>query len=138
MPTVYPSVGALFIAGVVRTALAAGKLRLTKSLVTISPSTVIGDLTAAEADYDGYVAITTTTFDAPYYDPVNGGATTISGTKLFSYGPVGSPPVTNVVYNWWLEDTGGNLICAGTFDTPIPMTIVGDAVPLNVGLNYGA
>ncbi len=132
--TIYPNVGALKVAAIVRTAVALSVLKLYKGIsAPLSQSTVIADFT--EADYDGYTAKTITAFNPPYIDPA-GGATIQSGTQQFDFVPV--PMTTNVILGFWLETAAGDLIVAGNFDNPIPMQALGDSIPLNVALNYGA
>jgi len=133
---VYPNEGALKIAATVRTFMALSVVHLFKSPLSITPSTTKADLTAAEADYDGYTTKTITAWLPAYLDP-NGGASIQSGTEQFDYGPVGTPPVTNNVYGFWIESAAGDLIVAGLFDNPVSMAAIGDSIPLAVVLNYG-
>lgn len=132
----YPNVAALFLATTIRTALAASVLKLYTAVSSpLSPGTVKSDFT--EATYDGYTAKTIANFLHAYIDPA-GGASIQSGTQQFDYGPAAMPPVINTVLGFWLEDATGNLVVAGSFDNPIAMAAVGDSIPVNVILNYGA
>lgn len=132
--TIYPNVSAIYLAGLVKTALAASKLKLFKAIAApLSVSTVLADFT--EADYDGYAEITIAAFHNPYIDPA-GGASIQSGTQQFDF--VSVPLTTNIVLGWYLKNAAGALVVAGTFDAPIAMAQPGDAIPLNVALNYGA
>jgi hypothetical protein len=134
--TIYPNSSALYIAGLVKTALAGSKLKLYTAIANpLGPGTVIADFT--EADFDGYALITITNFLAAYLDPA-GGASIQSGTQQFNYGPAGTPPVGNTVLGFWLTNAAGALVVAGNFDTPITMNAVGDSIPVNITLNYGA
>jgi len=138
MPTsVYTDTGAMELAGAIQALMAASKIRLFKDTLSITPALTEAELVAAECDYDGYAAITVTAFLNPYLDPA-GGATTQSGSHVFYYGPAASPPVTNNVLGFWCETAGGVPILVVGFDNPVPMTAVGDAVPVNVLLNFGA
>lgn len=132
----YPNVGALKVAGLVLTGMAASVVKLFKDALTVSPSLTKAILDAAECDYDGYAPITVANFLPPYIDPA-GGASIQSGTQQFDYGPVGTPPVTNNVYGFWIETAAGIPILAGLFDAPVAMNQVGDSVPMSVVLNYG-
>lgn len=132
----YPHAGALKVAATVQTLMAMSKIRLFKSNLTITPSIDEAALVAAECDYDGYVALTVTAFLAPYLDPA-GGASIQSGTQQFQYGPVGTPPVINQVYGFWVETAAAVPILAGSFDNPVSMAQIGDAIPISVVLNYG-
>jgi hypothetical protein len=138
MPSsVYTETGAMQLADSIQTLMAESKIRLFSTAVAISKTTTKAELVAAEATYDGYAAVTVTAFLNPYLDPA-GGATTQSGTKIFYYGPAASPPVTNNVLGFWVETAAGVPILIVGFDSPVPMIEVGDAVPVNVLLNYGA
>lgn len=132
--TLYPNAAALLIAANIRTFLAASKLKLYKAIASpLSVSTVLADLT--EADFDGYIEITLTTWNLPYIDPAGGG-TIQCGTKQFQF--VASAGDTNNVLGFYVVDATGDLITVGNFPTPIPMTMNGDAIPLNVSLNFCA
>jgi hypothetical protein len=133
---IYPNVGALKIAATIRTFVALSVIHLIKAPISLLPGTTLAALTAIEADFDGYTAIVVTAFLAPYIDPA-GGASIQSGTEQFQYGPAASPPVINNVYGFYLLDAAGDLLVAGTFDAPVAMQSIGDALPMNVILNYG-
>jgi hypothetical protein len=133
----YPNVGSLKIAATIKTFMALAVIKLFKSALTLTPSTTKAQLDAVEANFDGYAPQTVTAWLAPYLDPA-GGASIQSGTKQFDYGPAASPPVTNNVFGFWIEDAAGDLIVAGTFTAPVSMAQVGDSIPLSAVLNYGA
>ena len=135
MPIIlYPDVGAVENLGLVRTHLASCKVKLYTNNVTLSRNTVKTDLT--EATFDGYTAATVTALLAVYIN-VTGGAICQVPKTQFDYGPAGSPPVTETVYGWWIEDAAGNLIIVGNYDTPIPMAAVGNSVIVDVALTFG-
>lgn len=132
--TLYPNSAALYLAGLVRTALAASKMALYKAIAApLSPSTVLADLT--EADYDGYAQKTLTNWLAAYLDPA-GGASIQSGTQQFDF--VHSAGDTNVVLGFYVLNAAGDLVVVGSFAAPISMTQNGDSIPVNCTLNYGA
>jgi hypothetical protein len=132
--TLYPNSAALYLAGLVKAALAASHLCLYKAIsAPLSPSTVIANLT--EADYDGYARKALAAWNNPYLDPA-GGASIQSGTQQFDF--VAVPLTTNVVIGWYLLNAAGDLVAVGNFDNPIAMTQNGDSIPVNVTLNYGA
>ena len=133
--TVYPNTAALFLATTIRTALAASHMALYTALARpIGPAVTLGDIT--EASYDGYVRKAIANFLPSYLDP-SGGASIQSGTQQFDYGPVGAPPVTNNVLGFYLLDAAGAVVVIGSFDSAVPMSIVGDSIPVNLTLNYG-
>lgn len=132
--TLYPNSAALYLAGLVRTALAASKMALYKAIAQpISPSTVLADLT--EADYDGYAQKTLTTWNAPYLDPA-GGASIQPGTQQFDFAAGAGD--TNVILGFYVLNAAGALVFIGNFDAPIAMAHNGDSIPVNATLNFGA
>ena len=135
----YPNSGALAIAGLVQAGLASAVVKLFKSNIDLAPTTAVADLDAIECDFSGYGAKTITAFNDPYLADA-GGASISSGYIQWDWvAPTPpDPEVENSVYGFYMVDAGGALICAGKFDTPLPMGFVGQSVPLTVTLNYGA
>jgi len=136
MPAIlYPNTGSLWLAGVVQAALANSEVHLFQSgSVTLTPLTVLADLTAAEADYTGYALETVTAWFDPLLNPL-GGASIESGLLQFS---IDAPyTVSNMIGGWWVEETGGELVCAGEFPTPRPLAGAGDGIPFNIELVFG-
>lgn len=133
-----PLVGALVLAAQYQSYLAASKLRLFTAGYTPGPNDTITDLAGVEATYSGYTAggIALTTWLAPALDPT-GGASISSPQVQFAYVPPMSGPVSNSIGGWFLVDTTGNLIADGLFDSPLPMGIAGDAIPISVKLWCG-
>jgi hypothetical protein len=130
----YPTSGALMLASTIQTYLASSKLRLFQSPITLTPATTHAALVAAEATFNGYSAITVTAWQAAYLAS-QGGASISSGYQQWNF-TTGS--TTNMIYGFWLEDAAGNLVAAGSFDTPISMGAAGQSVPLTVTLNFGS
>jgi hypothetical protein len=132
--TLYPNGGALYLASLMRTALALSTLHLYKAISSpLNPGTTLANLT--EADYDGYALKTITAWLTPYLDPL-GGATIQSGTQQFDF--VSVPLTTNTILGFYLLNAAGALVFVGNFDAPIAMAANGDAIPVNVSLNFGA
>jgi hypothetical protein len=132
--TLYPNSSALYLAGLVKTALVSSTMHLYQAIAhPLSPSTVLADLT--EATYDGYVAKTITAWLNAYLDPA-GGASIQSGTQQFDF--VAVPLTTNVVLGFYVCNAAGALVFLGSFDSPISMTQNGDSIPVNATLNFGA
>jgi len=119
--------GVLAAMTLVKPTFAACKLKLTKALVNVLPTTELADLTAVEADFDGYAAATITAALGPYLHSGGGGALLLP-TQLFTFHTPSTPPVTNIIYNWWIETAAGDLVDAGIFSTPIPMGSIGNAL----------
>lgn len=109
------------------------ELHLYKSDTVITRDTVKADLT--ECDFDGYAAITLTTWNNPYVNAA-GQCVCLAGEKQFD---TATPWTTgNNVYGWWIEESGGDLILAGRFsDAPRPMAAPGDACLVDAGWNFG-
>ena len=133
----YPNAGALKIAALVQAGLASSVIHLYQSPIALAPNLTLAQMVAIEATYDGYVPKVVTAFNQPYLDPA-GGATTASGYEQFNYMTEASPGVTNNIYGLFLEDSAGDLVIVIQFAQPAPMNQSGDAVPVNVLLNYGS
>ena len=130
----YTNESAVNKANVIKTGLATAKLRLidASKMPTPQVTNTRADFEAAEATFDGYTSGGYTI--GPFTGPsttVGGGATLTSGLLNASYGPVGTPPVTNSISGWWIEDaatpTPGVRI-AGSFNPPRPMAAIGDFI----------
>ena len=133
--TMYPNVSAMWLAGIVRSALVGCKLKLYKAPCQhLGSDTVIGSFT--ECDYSGYTEKVIASFLPVYLDP-KGGAAIQSGTQQFQYVPPKANPIGNTVMGYYLITASGVLVFAGSFDSPTAMVSEGDAIPVNVILNYG-
>lgn len=132
---VYPNEGALWLAGVVRTALAASHMNLFQNgTVTLSPSTTLAQLTAVVADYTGYAEQDIATWFAPLLNPL-GGASIESGLLQFA---IAAPyTVSNTIQGWYLTNAADELVCAGDFAAPRDLVGAGDGIPFNVELIFG-
>jgi len=128
----YPNEGCVFLMGEIRTALANCTLHLAKSAINITPATVPADFD--EADFGGYAAKTITALLPVYIDPAGGASANIA-TQQFQASGVAP---ANIIYAWWVEDATNNLVLAGTFEAPIPMSVATDAIPMDVKFNFGA
>lgn len=126
-----PNAELIAILTAIKTGLAAGKTRLVKAPVALTPNMDTSALIAAEADYTGYAAITTATPDGPFIDYTRGGVTLLSPDAHFVVGA--TPTVTNQIYGGWYEDSGGPpglLIVAFVFNNPVTMMNAGDTLLL--------
>ena len=131
---IYPNAGALFIASLVQTALASSKLKLYKSGLTLTPATTQAALEAAECDFTGYTAggIAISAWNAPILATAGG----YSIQSPLAQWVVGATPTGNLVGGWWVEETGGALIVAAQFATPVPMEVTGQGLPVSVQLVF--
>lgn len=132
MPTIYPNQGAIKIAENVILGFVAPKLKLFKEIAApLNVNTVLADFT--EANFTGYADVDPIVFLGGYLDP-DGGASVQTGTRLFQ---IASPfTVPNTVLGWYIEDDGV-CVAAGTFPAPVALVGAGDAIPLDVILNFG-
>lgn len=133
---IYPNTGALWGAGLLRTALATSEIHLFKAGmgVAITPALVLADLEAAEADYTGYAAEEVTAFAAPLLNPL-GGASIDSGSVQFA---IASPYTDgNVIGGGWIQTSGGVLVAAWDYDPTRSLTGPGDGVPVDLFLLFG-
>jgi hypothetical protein len=132
----YTNAGALWLAGKVKTALVNCKMRLFKDGmgIVVSPSLVVADLIAAEADYTGYVEKTIAAMSAPLLNPV-GGASISTGEQQFQ---IDAPyTVTNVIGGGWIEDSTGALVMAWSYGEAKPLVGAGDGIPVTQILVFG-
>lgn len=136
MNTIYYSLsGCAFIAALVQTALANSQLSLFQSSLSPDPETPLADYVTAEADFTGYNAggETLATWNTPILSPTGGYLIQAPMTQW----RVGSPLVTgNVIGGWFLTETGGDLIAAGTYGDPIPMQVVDQGIDLAPVLTF--
>lgn len=122
MPGFFPLSTCALQAGERRTALAASVVKMFKSSLVPTESTTVAELDAAEADFDGYAAVTLTTWGAPILGPVSGYAIYSPGFQFSS----GAPNTTqNDIGGLYLVDSGGALRAITTFEQPLPMGAVG-------------
>jgi hypothetical protein len=129
-----PSVGALFLAGALQTALAASKLRLVSTQFTPGPTDTLAELEAIEATFSGYTSggFELTTWLAPAYFATGGASITSPQIDVVYTPPGEGSPVTNTVYGWFLVDATGNLVADGLFASPQPMAGVGNAFTITL------
>lgn len=129
----YTNPGSLAVAGAVKTAAAAYKIKLFKNNVTFSNSTQLADLT--EADFTGYAPITAS-WGAVFLDPSLAGASFQTNVQFDAASPF---TVGNTVYGFYITDTAGTLLVAGNnFPAGVSMAALGDSLPLSIKLNFGA
>lgn len=95
---------------------------LFKADFTPTVNTVLSDLTAIEADFDGYTSKTL----AMTVGYVDGISVPYSQSQLLSFVKAAGV-ATNTIWGWWIDD-GVNLIVAGKFNAQAAMTQVGAEV----------
>jgi hypothetical protein len=113
-------------------ALALSKVKLVKSSIgNINANTTKAQLLANIADFTGYADKTITVFLAPYIDPAGGVSMQAPTVQFDSSGPA----VANMIRGWWLELAGGEIQVVAQFDNDIPISDVGNSIPIDVKFN---
>lgn len=129
-----PVSGCQVSADEMKTELASSVLHLFKSSFTPTPSNVLADYTAAEADYDAYAAITITAWQNPILAPGTG-YMILSGLQQFNVGGT-DPTVGNVIGGCYLVDAAGAIRLAVIFTNPIPMEMAGQGIPITLTMLF--
>lgn len=133
---IYPNAGALWGAGLLKTALALSEIHLFKSgmSIVVNPGLTLAELELAEADYTGYAAEEVTAFSVPLLNPI-GGASVNSGSVQFQ---IAAPyTVGNVIGGGWIQTTGGVLVAAWDYDPTRALVGAGDGFPVDLFLLFG-
>jgi hypothetical protein len=125
-----PLSGCLANATQQQTAFAASLLHLFQSSFVPTPSNVLADYTAAEADYTGYEALEMTTWNAPILSP-GSGFMIQSPEVQFSTGDT-TPATGNLIGGCYLVDSTGALRITIIFASPIPMQLAYQGIPINI------
>lgn len=126
----FPLEGCQTSAAATRTALANSVMHLFQQSLSPDPSTPLTDYTAAEADYDGYAAITMAAWNAPILAPGTG---YMIGSPLVQFAwEFDEESVGNVIKGAYLVDAAGKLRLTVIFTDLIPMEMAGQGIPLNV------
>lgn len=140
MPGLMPDAAALASATALATRLVDSLVRLFKSTYVPSRESTRAELVAAECDFSGYPAtgIEVAAWTAPVNDP-DGGSAIFSGLLSYVFVNEVDPldNVNNMVGGYWIETAAGALVRVATFDEPVEMAVVGDAIPLLVKLVEG-
>lgn len=107
-----------------------GEIRLFQNNLTVSPLTVLGDLT--EADFSGYAAeaIAGGDWQTPAKIMPDGSARQILGTVV-TFDQTAST-ISNTVYGWYWVASDGTLELAGNFPTPLVMDAAGKFISLEL------
>ena len=124
-PYVMPKTWELLALAEIKTALLdGGTLKLFQNDYVPSLDTEIGDLT--EADYTGYLAVTLTTWTAPFLDVAGRGE--IRAPHGF-FAPAAPYTVQNMIFGYWIEDSNADLLLASRFvNGAVPMGAAGNAL----------
>lgn len=99
-------------------------LKMYKSTLVPDEQTVIADLDAAEADFDGYAALTLVAWGDPILAPGNGYAI----YAPFQFQSAAPNTTLNSIGGMWLELAAGDLAAIYPFDAPLPLGEVGQGI----------
>jgi hypothetical protein len=120
--------GVEFIAAAVRTALAAGHIKLFKSTLTPDPGTPLADFLSNEADFTGYAAIAVANWNTPILGP---GSSMQIGMPLVQFETANPTTVGNLIGGWFYEDAANAVgVVFGTFSSAVPMQVPFAGIPL--------
>lgn len=112
-----------------QTALALAVVKLIQEgFPTPTPDSIMADLDAAEADYDGYAPEAITA----WLDPVAavGGGYRITAPTV-QFGLDVQPAAGNAIVGYWIETATGTGVMVRLFDAPVAMVNVGNSVQVN-------
>lgn len=113
-----------------QTALAASVAHLFKSSLVPTSSSTKAELTAAECDWTGYATKALAAWLGPILAP-GSGYEIIMPLVLWDTGAA-DPAVGNDVGGAWIEDAAGKVRMVAVFDTPMPMQVAHDGIPLSL------
>lgn len=117
--------GAAIIAAANQARNANSVVRLFKSTFNPSPTSTKADFIAAEADYDGYAAVTVAAWGAPIL--YGQGWATFAPTQTFRY-TAGASNIGNTIGGYFLVTSAGDLMIYEVFANPAPVQGPGQAV----------
>lgn len=126
--------------GILKTALAASKVRFFKSSLFPTVNTTKAMLVAGECDFSGYTAggYALATWTGPINNPASGAIMSSPLVNVVFTPPADpDPPVGNAVGGWWIELSAGGVYVVGTFEQPITMNQAGDGFPWVVQIVEG-
>lgn len=124
----YTLLGCDFVALAIRTALAAGHIKLFKSTLTPDPSTPLADFLAAECDFTGYSAIAVANWNTPILSDVSGFEIGMPLVQFITSNPT---TVGNLVGGWFYVDAANAVpVIFGSFASAVPMQVPFSGIPL--------
>lgn len=117
-----------------QTALAGCSFKLFQASLVPTPSTPVADYDAAEANYDTYAAVTVAAWNDPALAEGSGFAIQ-SPLAVWNTGAT-DPVVPNMIGGLYVVDAGGALRGTLIFDTPIPMQLAYQNIPVSITLLF--
>lgn len=112
-----------------QTAYAASVLHLFKAALVPTSSTTKAEFTADECDFDDYVTKALAAWNAPILAPGSGYEIV---SPLVQWACAADQVVSNDVGGCWMEDAGGIVRMCVVFDTPLPMALADQGIPLSL------
>jgi hypothetical protein len=117
--------------GAVRNPYITGKHKLFQSPIVFTPALSQADLTAIEATFTGYAAVTYSTCGPVYIDPAGGVSFDTTVAVFIDTGPA----IPNNIYGGWIEDAAANLLVAWQISVPYVMSQALDTMNVNLLIN---
>lgn len=112
-----------------QTAYANSVAHLFKVPLVPTTSTTKAELTAAEADFDDYATKTFVAWNAPILAPGSGFEIV---SPLVQWTCAADQVVGNDIGGGWMEDAGGVVRMVWVYDTPLPMQLAFQGIPLSL------
>jgi hypothetical protein len=131
---VYPTAAELELVNLLKVPFATATINLVNSQLALTPGLTLAELTAIEATFTGYAAITLTAIPAAYYDQRNGGIS--QAIPLSQFNTASPYTIGNDIWGGWMQDAAGNLLMAWQTSAAWAMSGVGDSLPLQIVLNF--
>jgi len=135
---VIPTAGKMKQGAELKTALAAGKMRLFKSTLPNIDGVTKATLEAQEADYDGYVAggIAVAAVQDPFVDD-NGSVLVLTPLVQFNFVSEDPTVSTNTIRGAWYEDAAGVVRGVILFDEVQDMETDDNSIPVVIAWRIG-
>lgn len=128
----YDMIGELGSAVPAPASLALGEIHLFQGAIIPTPDTLLADLVATEADFDGYAAVVTGP-PVRVVSAANQWALFVTAMSVVS----GALPITgNTVTGYWYETAAGVLVYSERFGTPVNMGAIGDFLNLDAMIPF--
>jgi hypothetical protein len=108
-------------------------LHLVQQNIAVTPTTPLSVLTAAEASFPGYAAVTAIAWGAPGNSPT-GGAEVFAPSHTFTQG---ASPIPQTIFGWYITDSGVTVLLRYVaLANPVPVVLTGDQVTIQPALQF--
>ena len=132
--SIYPTASQIELVNLLKVPFATGVIHLFSSPIAFNLNLTVAELTAIEATFTGYAAITLTAIPAAYADPINGGIS--QAIPLSQFNTASPYTIGNNIFGGWMDDATGNLLFAWQTATGWAMSAAFQSLPLAIVLNY--